>query len=806
MKLAQLLRSSRDSSLTVNQWAEMFGFSYNGLAYNQDAYSSYVGGSNKPQPNECVGQDFRGFVEALYKTNGVVFACMAVRQRVFSEARFQFRQRINGRPGKLFGTKALLPLEVPWQRGTTADLLARMVSDVDLAGNFFGASRDDAIRRLRPDWVTIVNGSRTGSPIDTEVVGYTYQEGGRASGNDIEVLLPEQVAHFAPIPDPCSRFRGMSWLTPIIDEILADKSATRHKRQFFDGGAQLGYVVTMDAEGKMDESAFKRWVKLFKAQHEGLANAYKCLHPETEVALWNGARCSASDVRTGDLVVGWADGRPVPGVVTAVEVQPPSPIVTVVTKRGRVIKTNDRHPFLTTDRGWVDAVDLREGDKLTTGLGWGRPRLQDALTPREAWMIGLLVGDGSFVGHPVVTMANASICDRMSTVAELVKLPVRANAPYDYRVNGVTDLVRALGLNGKRSYEKRVPAAIMTGGHEVVTAFISGLVDSDGHVTDPAKRRTCDMGITSTSYELLRDVQHLLASLGVNASLCSPPSMAVGASGGGFGVARSHDAHRLLVSGNRQAALMAALLDLAHDAKAQRLAEFAQRSSNQDRSRWDRVSAVRVSPPEPTIGIEVAGHHTHVTGGVVTHNTLFLTRGADVKVVGADLKQIDFTKVQGHGETRVCSAAGVPPIVAGVSEGLDAATYSNYAQARRAFADMTLRPLWRNAAASLASIVSVPSGSELWYDDTDIPFLQEDMQDEAKIQQMQAAAIRQLVDSGYTPESVVSAVTAGDLSLLEHSGLYSVQLQPAGSTFTPTAAVTDGANGRRLLAQLLTPQ
>src|SRR5215218_5505801 len=164
MKLAQLMRSSRDASLTVNQWAEMFGFSYNGLTYNQDAYSSYVGGANKPQPGESVGQDFRGFADALYRTNGVVFACMAVRQRVFSEARFQFRQRIAGRPGRLYGTAALGPLEIPWGRGTTADLLARMVSDVDLAGNFFGAARGDSIRRLRPDWVTIVNWSRRTSP------------------------------------------------------------------------------------------------------------------------------------------------------------------------------------------------------------------------------------------------------------------------------------------------------------------------------------------------------------------------------------------------------------------------------------------------------------------------------------------------------------------------------------------------------------------------------------------------------------------------------------------------------------------
>jgi hypothetical protein len=57
-------------------------------------------------------------------------------------------------------------------------------------------------------------------------------------------------------------------------------------------------------------------------------------------------------------------------------------------------------------------------------------------------------------------------------------------------------------------------------------------------------------------------------------------------------------------------------------------------------------------------------------------------RGADVKTVGADLQQVDFKQVQGAGETRICAAARIPPIIVGVSEGLDSATYSNYGQAR----------------------------------------------------------------------------------------------------------------------------
>ena len=43
---------------------------------------------------------------------------------------------------------------------------------------------------------------------------------------------------------------------------------------------------------------------------------------------------------------------------------------------------------------------------------------------------------------------------------------------------------------------------------------------------------------------------------------------------------------------------------------------------------------------------------------------------------------------------------------------------------------------------------------------------------------VRSESINSLVTAGYTPESVIAAVEAGDLSILEHSGLYSVQLQP----------------------------
>lgn len=162
------------------------------------------------------------------------------------------------------------------------------------------------------------------------------------------------------------------------------------------------------------------------------------------------------------------------------------------------------------------------------------------------------------------------------------------------------------------------------------------------------------------------------------------------------------------------------------------------------------------------------------------YKSLYLTAGADATVVGSDLTQLDFKKVQGAGETRIAAAAGVPPVIVGLSEGLSGSSLNagNYGQARRRFADGTLHPLWMDAVGSLQQIIEPPSeATRLWYDTRDVPFLREDRDAAAKIQQAQAGTMRQLIDAAFKPESVVAAVDAEDWSLLEHTGIPTVQVQ-----------------------------
>ena len=266
----------RDSlPLAFQDYIEYFNYGGNSYTFPFTYTQTLTGDLERPTPG-----DYSSLVGVTYRSNAVVFALMMVRQLHFTQARFQFQQVRNGRPGNLFGTNALSVLENPWPNGTTRDLLARMIQDVDLAGNCYIARQKDRLMRLRPDWVTILLGSTTrkaewepGDP-DTEPLAYIYKPGGPA-GTEDEIVFPvEMVAHWAPYLDPFASYRGMSWLTPVLREVMADQAMTVHKQKFLEQGATVNMVVKYDTDNL---ELFERYKRLFREGHQGLQNAYKTL-------------------------------------------------------------------------------------------------------------------------------------------------------------------------------------------------------------------------------------------------------------------------------------------------------------------------------------------------------------------------------------------------------------------------------------------------------------------------------------------------------------------------------------------------
>jgi hypothetical protein len=172
----------------------------------------------------------------------------------------------------------------------------------------------------------------------------------------------------------------------------------------------------------------------------------------------------------------------------------------------------------------------------------------------------------------------------------------------------------------------------------------------------------------------------------------------------------------------------------------------------------------------------------------------FLGGGADVKMVGANLADLGAKDVTSDAFAKICAAAGVPPVVVTIVPGLESAsTYANYQTAMRAFADLTVRPLWLHATLALRKLIPAPSDAELWYDVAGVSALQQDALDDAEVQAKQAATIRTLGDAGWEKNSVRDAVLTGDLARLKDTGLNSVQLIPPGLNEPKALPATNGA-------------
>lgn len=438
--LLSLLRGKSEERYSLTQYANE-KMLFDGQGYPLGLYGGYSGGHTKYESSD---DGFCAYVQGVFKSNGVVFACMAARSMIFSEVRFAVQEmdRKTGRSKDLEFPDKLKLFERPWPSGGTGDLLARAIQDADLAGNHYVVRDGQRLRRLRPDWVEIILNKPPDIAVETDVVGYKYTPGGHKHSKSgvSRLYLPDEVAHWAPIPDPEAMFRGQSWITPVIQEIAADKGANIHKKKFFDNAATPNLAVSLSAETTQEQ--FESFTETFERRHGGLQDAYK---------------------------------------------------------------------------------------------------------------------------------------------------------------------------------------------------------------------------------------------------------------------------------------------------------------------------------------------------------TLYLGGGADVTVVGADMKQMDFKVTQGAGETRIAAAARVHPVIVGLSEGMQGSSLNagNFKTAKDSFADGTMRPLWRSICQAYGNLIRTGPNQRLWYDDREIQFLRADMSERAEVQQREASVIRSLVDGGFDPDSIIEAIRAGDWTLLEHTGLVSVQLLPPGLTAQP---------------------
>ena len=267
--------------MSPDDWANMFTF--NGNTYPIGQWGTVQRGSK----SESISNNFEQYVESAFKRSGIVFAAMIARHCIFAEARLVYQEIISGNPGDLLNKPTdLNVLDKPWPNGTTSELLMRAIQDADMAGNNYVVTEGVPgrlgyrLRRMRPDWVEILLSAPPDEALQSDVVAYIYKPGGDPDPDKWEIFPIDGskgiVAHWSPIPDPTAQYRGMSPLTPVVREIMADKAATDHKARFFENAATPNLAVSF--KETVTDQQFAKFMQAMNESKHGVEHAYETLY------------------------------------------------------------------------------------------------------------------------------------------------------------------------------------------------------------------------------------------------------------------------------------------------------------------------------------------------------------------------------------------------------------------------------------------------------------------------------------------------------------------------------------------------
>src|SRR6185503_3450689 len=246
---------------------------WEGMASGASVLTSYP---LNPKREQAV-QNIVAAAQQAYETNGVVFAYTLVRMMMLAEAAFKFRSL---KDKHLFGNPDLRILEYPWPGATAGELWARMEQANSLSGNAFVAKiEDDELLMLPANEVVIVSEVVTSSSgvKYKRPIGYDWDPNrlpGVTRNADAQFFTADEVAHWSPIPDPAARFRGMSWLSPVLREVGADSAMTSYKTLYMDRGSP---ITAVKYARPLKPETIDYLMDRIQAKFGGAANAWKPL-------------------------------------------------------------------------------------------------------------------------------------------------------------------------------------------------------------------------------------------------------------------------------------------------------------------------------------------------------------------------------------------------------------------------------------------------------------------------------------------------------------------------------------------------
>ncbi|OBK25529.1 replicative DNA helicase [Mycobacterium asiaticum] len=202
---------------------------------------------------------------------------------------------------------------------------------------------------------------------------------------------------------------------------------------------------------------------------------------------------------------------------------------------GREVEATGNHPFMKLE-GWTPLEQLKIGDRIAAPRRVPEPVDTQRLEESEVILLAHMIGDGSCVKRQPIRYASVGEANllavtsamRFGVTAVRDEYPaarvatLRMPAPYRLargRRNPIAAWLDGLGLFGKRSHEKFVPAAVFRAPNDQVALFLRHLWATDGSVRWDGKVGEGRIYYATTSRRLADDVTHLLLRVGVFARI-----------------------------------------------------------------------------------------------------------------------------------------------------------------------------------------------------------------------------------------------------------------------------------------------
>lgn len=200
----------------------------------------------------------------------------------------------------------------------------------------------------------------------------------------------------------------------------------------------------------------------------------------------------------------------------------------VTTKTGRHIDATGNHPLFTA-KGFREIDDLKVGDKVAIADIKGHFGNHN-MSENEIKFLAYMIGDGNCSSKTIrFCTQEEQIRKEMERAVnyfdcELVQYD--SNRDIDFNIvkkrnrrdktypNNIKNLLDRHGLFGKTSHTKVIPKDIFKLSKNDTALFLSRLYSTDGWAH--TKNNKQQVGYSSVSRELIRNIQHLLLKFGIN--------------------------------------------------------------------------------------------------------------------------------------------------------------------------------------------------------------------------------------------------------------------------------------------------